>query len=778
MVASQYRADQTDESGQKIDAAFFLPERAPIDGRPHWADQMVAVEFKRHDTKYDPFDDREDEKVDSDAITRKKVRGQLIDYAETVFRYQHRTALFMLLVMGRRFRFLRWDRSGTIVTRSVDYYENPHILCEMLWRMSHLSEEGLGCDSSAVRLYEGMPDYAIMDGVSLAAADDLDHTERDLQEIPAGHSVLRYVREMFSDSLQEEWPRYRLEVEEEGESYYFLVGKPVFHASGMAGRGTRGYVAWDCRRKRFVWLKDAWRVHYELVDQEGTILRQLNAAKVRHIPTVLCHGDIRNQTTQTPEFWEMKHEAPTFPDTNAVLATHQSPSSPFSPWSAPLPAPSTPTKSSSRTLAASRAASSKCRKRSRAEYDDDATNAIFSTSHTKHKGPREERPLRRHMHYRLVVEEVAMPLKKFQSGQQLFSIIYDCVLAHRDATVIAKIVHRDVSGGNILIYPMVTRHPDDDHPMIKWHGLLADWELAKSIENQRPRARQPERTGTWQFMSVAVLSKKAKVVETADELESFYHVLLYYSARYLRSNCTRVGQFIESFFDAYSYEDGRYSCGAFKEEIVAGSRPLAMSKSNEILKFRSKPLNAFFQSVLKWFKARYAVKTYRDWRDRLALPPPLPTVNPEQPEPSCNAPAPAVSRILAHEDFDDDDEDDEPVQLVAENEPEPPRKPTPREELDAKRLLTHKAMLKALFQTSQAEGWVSDRVVGDNVPHDYKPQYSVGPPPGDPENVAKKLKLAAAEWEGAKTDFPFRGPVDASMAPETPSRRKAASCAY
>ncbi|KAI0667546.1 hypothetical protein C8Q78DRAFT_1082252 [Trametes maxima] len=65
---SQHMPDKGDITGQKIDAAFFRPGRLPTDGRPHWADQLVAVEFKPHDTKRDPFDDRDDKKVESDAV--------------------------------------------------------------------------------------------------------------------------------------------------------------------------------------------------------------------------------------------------------------------------------------------------------------------------------------------------------------------------------------------------------------------------------------------------------------------------------------------------------------------------------------------------------------------------------------------------------------------------------------------------------------------------------------------------------------------------------------
>ena len=79
-------------------------------------------------------------------------------------------------------------------------------------------------------------------------------------------------------------------------------------------------------------------------------------------------------------------------------------------------------------------------------------------------------------------------------------------------------LHRDISGGNILILPKVTGRT------IKWTGLLTDWEMSKPTD-YKGVGRQPERTvssrqrsnlalghssstpqGTWQFLSVALLS--------------------------------------------------------------------------------------------------------------------------------------------------------------------------------------------------------------------------------------------------------------------------------
>ena len=60
----------------------------------------------------------------------------------------------------------------------------------------------------------------------------------------------------------------------------------------------------------------------------------------------------------------------------------------------------------------------------------------------------------------------------------------------------AKIIHRDVSGGNILILPKRVFMKKRRRYWIKWTGLLVDWELSKPVESDVPLtlARQPERT--------------------------------------------------------------------------------------------------------------------------------------------------------------------------------------------------------------------------------------------------------------------------------------------
>ena len=62
--------------------------------------------------------------------------------------------------------------------------------------------------------------------------------------------------------------------------------------------------------------------------------------------------------------------------------------------------------------------------------------------------------------------------------------------AHKAAYEQCDSIHRDVSVGNILIFPTILTA--QGRKFVYWVGLLCDWELAKDIKLKV--ARQPERT--------------------------------------------------------------------------------------------------------------------------------------------------------------------------------------------------------------------------------------------------------------------------------------------
>ncbi|TBU44835.1 hypothetical protein BD309DRAFT_990000 [Dichomitus squalens] len=548
------------------DAAIFRSEH--LSAAPSWFDQTVPIVITRHYTGGDLFDNGEYKD------NRTAVLNRLTGIAEHLFAAQHRVFLFMLLVIGRRFRLVRWDRARIITTSSVDYFDSSSTICDILWRLSLLDDTALGFDQSATRVQPGDVDYLRMDLAAAKSPADIDHEE------------------------------------------------PMFRAGGTTGRNTRGYVALDC---------ETWDA-----------LRRLNDAGIENVPTLICHGDVCGQTTVTTEWWERKN-----------LPSNQS----SYPWSDPASHPS------SLTLAGSASIS----KRKRPE---DVANVAAPSQPGGRRAPNTPThsnfPLRQDKHYRKVVEEVALPLKNIRNGRQLASVLI---------TKRLRIPRLD--------FYIVKRDSDGTNPAIVWTGLLVDWELSKSIDDdQAPsKASQAERMGTYQFMSVNILTNPLKPVQVSDELESFFHVLLYYSLRYLRSNCKCSTSYIEKYFENYA---GPGAC--ILDYFLSNQYPACP------LLFDS-PMYEILCTMMKCFQVLYKV---RKADGRKTRPPPLP---PKLPPPKPPARIPVIRF------FGDD------PKLARAKVPAPPPvddTPTSEDRERAKKVTDHQFMIEHITKTLSSSEWPDD----------------------------------------------------------------------
>ncbi|KAG0691449.1 hypothetical protein DFH29DRAFT_1011176 [Suillus ampliporus] len=113
-----------------------------------------------------------------------------------------------------------------------------------------------------------------------------------------------------------------------------------------------------------------------------------------------------------------------------------------------------------------------------------------------------------HTLHRLVLDIVGEKLTDFESSHQLVQSVHDALLAHKDAYEIVKILHWDLSVGNIIVY--------------RGKGILIDWDLAKVLTIQGPR--QITHTGTWQFMSAHLVKNIKAIHAVEDDLESSLYV--------------------------------------------------------------------------------------------------------------------------------------------------------------------------------------------------------------------------------------------------------------
>ncbi|KAJ6560177.1 hypothetical protein B0H19DRAFT_1146710 [Mycena capillaripes] len=137
-----------------------------------------------------------------------------------------------------------------------------------------------------------------------------------------------------------------------------------------------------------------------------------------------------------------------------------------------------------------------------------------------------EEAIREHQHYRLVLDVIGRPLIEFTSTHELVKCVLDVLQAHSDAWTKARVEHRDVSIGNIIILVKDATTT----------GLLIDWELARFDTDSAAQAY--ERIGTRQFMSARLFTSLPPARELADDLESFLLVLLWVAITYAPNGMT------------------------------------------------------------------------------------------------------------------------------------------------------------------------------------------------------------------------------------------------
>jgi hypothetical protein len=71
-------------------------------------------------------------------------------------------------------------------------------------------------------------------------------------------------------------------------------------AESLTGRATRAYPVYEKASSRILFLKDSWRV--KCLEKESDILKTLNDARVRNVPNLVCGGDIKGHRTLTNDY--------------------------------------------------------------------------------------------------------------------------------------------------------------------------------------------------------------------------------------------------------------------------------------------------------------------------------------------------------------------------------------------------------------------------------------------------------------------------------------------
>ncbi|KAI0804831.1 hypothetical protein BC629DRAFT_1591058 [Irpex lacteus] len=122
-------------------------------------------------------------------------------------------------------------------------------------------------------------------------------------------------------------------------------------------------------------------------------------------------------------------------------------------------------------------------------------------------------------------------------------------------------LHRDISTGNVML-----GDPEDDEV-----GLLGDWDHAFETRSEDGSERKSGRTGTWQFMSIALLEDPDKPHELIDDLEALFWTLVYAALHRFRHKSRISTRFFHSYWDEQRNDGvltGRRIGGDLKREAL------------------------------------------------------------------------------------------------------------------------------------------------------------------------------------------------------------------
>ena len=354
----------------------------------------------------------EDESFTPDTVDGMNTRGKLAHCAGTQHSLQFRHFSFSVLIEGDRARFLRWDPAGTIVTAAFDYHKRCDLMADFLWRFDHLSAEQRGHDES-MRPAKLTPEEAARVRKKLGVNDNsvllYRYTLHGLKGYAYGPRLPTQNQSLVSRCTRSLPLVWIPEVKADRETRSLTSSEP------SAEQDVHPEEKGPWSEERVIYMKDTWRYLSNSLDAEvrpeHEIYEILHAHKTPNIPDHVAGSDVPGGKTRTQEFLGAK-------------------------WLCVKP--------------------------------------IVSPF----------------QHYGLLHGVVGHPLSEFNCTKQLVNAVFNalqgaflysprrgrCLMdghaAHAHAFQDAKLLHRDISSGNIILTD-------------EGKGLLIDWEMAKEVRQVR-----------------------------------------------------------------------------------------------------------------------------------------------------------------------------------------------------------------------------------------------------------------------------------------------------
>ncbi|KAF8889853.1 hypothetical protein BD779DRAFT_1519293 [Infundibulicybe gibba] len=206
------------------------------------------------------------------------------------------------------------------------------------------------------------------------------------------------------------------------------------------------------------------------------------------------------------------------------------------------------------------------------------------------------RPLRTLRHYRLVLQDVGRDCTRFHTVKQFVKVIRDASVAHDRAYFDARVLHRDISVGNILILGTGE----------ETRGMLIDWDLSKDLDAADGGITTPaEHTGTWQFMAARLQLPSPNgaplIVNREDDLESFLYVMIWVALRYTDHDLSML---ILTDKLTYIFEQRLSVTSGIGKTKILGGRNITKE-----VKFKNKGMVEILAALSKLFAVRYGELT-------------------------------------------------------------------------------------------------------------------------------------------------------------------------
>ncbi|KAF9465123.1 hypothetical protein BDZ94DRAFT_1189655 [Collybia nuda] len=169
------------------------------------------------------------------------------------------------------------------------------------------------------------------------------------------------------------------------------------------------------------------------------------------------------------------------------------------------------------------------------------------------------------IHHHFVGKDIGLHLTEFKTSKDMMQVVYDAFIAHKEAYEKCSILHRDISAKNVMMKE-------------NGSGFLNDWDLAKRVtQGEKQAPRDHERTGTWQFISTLNLLKPGKFHNVQDDMESFFHLVLYHGIKYLHHTpLPNARATMVTIFDECSVDpNGTYRGGEAKLAMFTNRRHIS-----------------------------------------------------------------------------------------------------------------------------------------------------------------------------------------------------------